>query len=88
MNRNGGIKRYRALAAHQHAKEQRRRPKPNLLDTHEKLRQHVLGKLLLNWSPEQIAGELPRSYPDDETMRISHETIYKMIYVETREIHG
>lgn len=82
--RNGGKNRYRAMVAHQQAQENRKRPKPTLLDINEKLRQHVFEKLLLNWSPEQIAGELPMSYPDDETMRISHETIYKMIYVQTR----
>lgn len=84
VSRNGGKNAYRAMSAHDRAQEQRRRPKPYRLDIHEKLRHHVINKLLLNWSPEQIAGELPMSYPDDETMRISHETIYKMIYVQAR----
>jgi IS30 family transposase len=82
--RNGGRTSYRATRAHDRAQDCMKRPKPYLLDTHEQLRQHVLEKLRLNWSPEQIAGELPMSYPNDETMRISLETIYKMIYVQAR----
>ena len=84
VSRNGGRTAYRALAAHQRAQDQRSRPKPHLLDIHEVLRQHVLDKLFLDWSPEQIAGDLPMSFPDDETMRISHETIYRMIFVQAR----
>lgn len=38
----------------------------------------------MGWSPEQIAGELVMSYPEDESMRISHETIYKMVYVHAK----
>ena len=71
---------------HHRAQEQRIRPNPRRLDIHDKLRHHVVSKLILNWSSEQIAGELPMSYPDDETMRISHETIYKTIYVQARGV--
>lgn len=82
--RNGGKDRYRAARAQKRAMQQLRRPKPCLLDVNEKLRNHVIARLQLDWSPEQIAGELPLSYPDDKSMRISHETIYKSIFIQAR----
>jgi IS30 family transposase len=84
INRNGGVGAYRAVKAQERATVNVKRPKPCLLDTNEKLRNHVIEKLNLDWSPEQIAGELKVSYPDDETMRISHETIYKTLYIQSR----
>lgn len=82
--RNGGAASYRAAMAHKQALIKLRRPKPCKLDLNEKLCQHVVEKLELDWSPEQIAGELPLSFPDDESMRISHETIYKTIFIQAR----
>lgn len=84
ISRHGGKAAYRATAAHLRAHVQRQRPKPFKLETNDPLRRHVLEKLALNWSPEQIKGELFMSYPNDESMRISHETIYKLIYVQAR----
>ena len=82
--RNGGADSYRATMAHKQALARLKRPKPCKLDVNEKLRDHVIEKLKLDWSPEQIAGELPLSFPDDESMRISHETIYRTIFIQTR----
>lgn len=84
VQRNGGRDAYRAVAAQGRAKHQRKRPKRCRLDINDKLRDHVISKLLMDWSPEQIAGELPLMYPDDETMRISHETIYRTLYIQAR----
>ena len=84
INRNGGRDAYRAVAAHQRAEQQRKRPKCCRLDVNGRLRNHVINKLLMDWSPEQIAGELPLMYPDDETMRVSHETIYRSLYIQAR----
>ncbi|MBU1091322.1 IS30 family transposase [Patescibacteria group bacterium] len=58
--------------------------KPRRLDTNEQLRNYVFEKLKLYWSPEQIAESLKRDYPEDTTMRISHESIYSYIYVLPR----
>lgn len=84
VGRNGGAKAYRATSAQKNALVNLERPKPCKLDVNEKLRDHVIEKLKLDWSPEQIAGELPLSFPDDENMRISHETIYKTIFIQAR----
>ena len=51
---------------------------------HEALRQLVTQKLLIDWSPQQISGWLKMAYPDDETMRVSHETIYRSLFVQAR----
>src|SRR6478735_8382089 len=53
---------------------------------HEELRQLVAAKLQDNWSPEQIAGWLKRTYPDDEGYRVSHETIYRSLFVQARGV--
>lgn len=84
VRRNGGKAAYRAASAQRNALANLERPKPCKLDVNEKLREHVVEKLRLDWSPEQIAGELPLSFPDDEGMRISHETIYKTIFIQAR----
>jgi|SRR5580700_7903069 IS30 family transposase len=54
----------------------RRMSRPGLLALHPRLREVVASKLVLDWSPEQISGWLKTQYPDDESMRVSHETIY------------
>jgi len=73
---------YRAAFAHGHANRIRRKPKRSCkLDTNVPLRTFVLGYLAKNWSPEQIAKRLVIVYPNDMSMRVSHETIYSYIYV-------
>lgn len=72
---------YRAVRAHERAQTIRHRQKQlKKLDQHAELRNYVLTQLRLQWSPEEIAKRLPRAYPDDMTMRISHESIYTYLY--------
>src|SRR6202790_4245429 len=82
--RHGGRAQYRASQADQQAWEAALRPKRCLLSTHRKLRKIVAGKLALNWSPEQISGWLKQHYPDDESLRMSHETIYRSLFIQAR----
>jgi IS30 family transposase len=84
VNRNGGRKRYRAQTAEASTWQRARRAKPCKLALNAPLRAVVEEKLGLLWSPQQIAGWLGRSYPDDGAMRISHETIYLSLFVQTR----
>ena len=81
---NGGRARYRACAADRRAVGLLRRPKPAKLAVCPRLRQVVESKLELRWSPQQIAGWLAASYPDDPEMRVSHETIYLSLFVQAR----
>src|SRR5580698_551458 len=80
--RHGGRPIYRANEADQRAWKSARRPKTCLLATHGKLRTMVASKLNLDWSPQQIAGWLKRRYPSNESMRVSHETIYRSLFVQ------
>jgi IS30 family transposase len=84
LARNGGRSRYRAQRADAAADRRAARPKPCKLIAAPRLRAVVQAKLGLCWSPEQIAGWLQMTYPDDATMRISHETIYLSLYVRRR----
>ncbi len=84
ITRNAGRHRYRALEADARAWQQARRPKRCKLATIASLCTVVEAKLGTNWSPEQIAGWLVSEYPDEPTMRISHETIYRSLFVQTR----
>ncbi len=84
--RNGGRRRYRATDADGCAWARARRPKACKLARHARLRSLVAEKLGLDWSPEQIAGWLGRSFPDDIGMRVSHETIYKSLFVQARGV--
>jgi len=84
--RNGGEGRYRAADADKRAWKQALRPKPCKLALHPRLRQAVVLKLKENWSPEQIAGWLRRKYPLIEARRVSHETIYRSLYVQARGV--
>ncbi len=84
VNRNGGRRRYRAQKAEEQTSKRARRPKRCWLAINERLRVVVAGKLRKDWSPEQISGWLKREYPDDEAMRISHETIYRTLFVQAR----
>jgi Helix-turn-helix domain len=74
--RHGGRPLYRASEADRRAWESALRPKPCLLARHRKLRRIVASKLILDWSPEQISRWLQRRYRSNESMRVSHETIY------------
>lgn len=82
--RNGGRKDYRATEADERAWQRARRPKTCLLNANGRLRNLVAEKLKEDWSPEQISGWLKRRYPLDEAMRISHETIYRVLFVQGR----
>ena len=84
--RNGGRTRYRASEADLGAWGRARRPKPCRLAAHRRLQKIVAKKLSLNWSPEQIAGWLKRRYSRDEEMQISHETIYRSLFVQARGV--
>ncbi len=82
--RNGGLNRYRASVADAAAWKRARRPKPCLLAVCPRLRRVVSEKLRMKWSPEQISKWLKRAYPDDETMQVSHETIYRTLFIQAR----
>jgi IS30 family transposase len=84
IRRNGGATRYRAVAADKRAWVRALRPKACKLVTHPRLCQVVASKLRRNWAPEQIAGWLKRTYPDDEAYQVSHETIYRSLFVQAR----
>ena len=86
INRNGGRGRCRAAAADKLAWKQALRPKPCKLAMHGPLRQAVVGKLELNWSPEQIAGWLSGQLQRTQAWRVSHETIYRSLYVQARGV--
>lgn len=84
IGRNGGPERYRANAAEERAWEQARRPKPCKLAVNGRLRLMVARKLRLGWSPEQIDGWLKAQYPEDGAYQVSHETIYKSLFIQAR----
>jgi IS30 family transposase len=81
---NGGARWYRACRADRDALRRARRPKRAKLAQCERLRAVVEGKLERRWSPQQISGWLARAFPDDPEMRVSHETIYLSLYVQSR----
>ncbi|WP_425574701.1 transposase, partial [Nonomuraea africana] len=82
--RNKGIARYRAIDAEDRSWDRARRPKPCLLAHNPALRQLVAEKLAQDWSPEQIAGYLAKTYRPGSGMRVSHETIYKSLFIQAR----
>jgi len=84
--RHGGRPEYRAHEADNQAWESALRPKACLLAIHVKLQEIVASKLILDWSPEQISGWLKIQYPDDESMRVSHETIYRSLFIQARGV--
>ena len=84
LNRNGGRRRYRAHAADQAAWDRARRPKRCKLALNRPLARRVAKWLRQRWSPWQIAGRLKRTYPHDENRRVSHETIYKTLFIQAR----
>src|SRR5258708_1930431 len=69
ISRSGGYDRYRAAPADEQAWNRARRPKRCKLATNSRLRRSIAEKLRLNWAPEQIAGWLKRTYPEDESCR-------------------
>ncbi len=84
LNRNGGRRRYRASQADQAAWDRAHRPKTCKLAKNRVLARVVAEKLQLQWAPEQIAGWLKYMDPDDENMQVSHETIYKSLFIQAR----
>jgi IS30 family transposase len=82
--RNGGRAHYRAVLADKRAWRRAERPKPCRLALEPELCADVAAKLELDWSPQQIAGSLKLEYPLDRRMHISHETIYRTLYVQAR----
>lgn len=84
IKRNGGLEGYRANQADQGAWDRARRPKACKLVENRTLARLVAGKLQLQWSPEQIAGWLKRTYPDDTSCQVSHETLYRSLYIQAR----
>ena len=86
VSRNGGRSRYRANVADRRAWAQSKRPKKCLLALNESLRAAVTEKLSLDWSPEQVAGWLKRQFPDDKSMHVSHETIYRSLFIQARGV--
>ena len=84
INRNGGRRRYRASNADQCAWDRAHRAKTCKLAENRALARLVAEKLQLQWSPRQIAGWLKYTYPDDENYQVSHETIYKSLFIQAR----
>jgi IS30 family transposase len=84
--RHGGRGDYRATEADAGAWEATLRPKPCLLGVNRRLQRIVTSKLSLDWSPEQVSGWLKAEYPDDESMRVSHETIYRSLFIQARGV--
>src|SRR5918996_1371502 len=84
VKNNGGRDNYRPVAAQKAAAEKAKRPKPTKLSANPRLLARVISDLEQLLSPEQIAFRLRKEFRDDETMRISHETIYKTLYVQGR----
>jgi IS30 family transposase len=86
VSRHGGLPVYRAHEADDQAWDSALRPKRCLLAVNRKLRNMVASKLILDWSPEQISGWLKTAYPDDESVRVSHETIYRSLFIQARAV--
>jgi IS30 family transposase len=86
VRRNGGYDRYRAVTADERAWARARRPKRCKLADSRWLRRAVSRKLRLNWSPEQISGWLKRGHPGDGCYQVSHETIYRSLFVQARGV--
>ena len=84
IKRNGGASGYRATEADDAAWDRALRPKPCKLVENRDLARVVTDKLRLLWSPEQIAGWLKHTYPSDQSWHVSHETIYRSLFIQTR----
>ncbi len=86
VKRNGGTGRYRAVPSDQSAWDRTLRPKFCKLACNRPLCRTISRKLQLNWSPEQIAGWLKRAYPQEEHNQVSHEAIYRSLFVQARGV--
>lgn len=86
IRRNGGKTLYRAHQAENNAWKKAKRPKPCHLITNTRLRDIIEEKIALKWSPEQISHGLKHMYPKDKSMWISHETIYKSLFIQSRGV--
>ena len=84
INRNGGRRRYRANQADEAAWQRAHPPKTCKLAQNPAAARLVAGKLMKRWSPRQIAGWLKRTFPNDESFQVSHETIYLTLYIQAR----
>jgi IS30 family transposase len=84
IKRNGGLNEYRASQADKTAWDRAHRPKVCKLVENRSLARMVAKKLQLEWSPEQIAGWLKATFPNDEDNQVSHETIYRSLYIQAR----
>lgn len=86
ISRNGGVGSYRASRADKQAWDRALRPKRCHLACYGKLRRRVAQKLAQQWSPEQIAGWLKQQHPGDPGMQISHEAIYRSLFIQSRGV--
>jgi IS30 family transposase len=84
ITRNGGARNYRAGAADQNAWDRAHRPKVCKLAENRMLARRVTEKLQTNWAPQQIAGWLKRAYPENVDYHVSHETIYRTLFIQSR----
>lgn len=86
VRRNGGVRRYRATASDAAAWDRAHRPKPCKLLGNDYLCRTISAKMHRKWSPQQIAGWLMREHPDEDSKRVSHETIYRSLFIQTRGV--
>ncbi len=86
VQRNGGVAGYRATASDQAAWNRALRPKICKLACHPALAHAVSAKLRRKWSPEQVAGWLKRAFPGQAHKQVSHETIYRSLYIQARGV--
>jgi len=86
INRNGGLKRYRANTADEAAWHRAHRPKPCKLAGNLPLQRIIASKLQSHWSPDQIAGWLKKAYAGNEKLQVSHETIYRSLFIQARGV--
>jgi IS30 family transposase len=84
IHRNGGYYQYRAAQADQGAWDRAKRPKCCKLVDQKPLARLVAKKLRSHWSPQQISGWLKRAYPGQEDYHVSHETIYRSLFIQSR----
>jgi len=86
VRRNGGKRFYRAANADARAWRRARRPQPCLLARRRRLRSWVADRLGRNWSPRQVAVGLKHTFPHDRSMRVSHETLYRSLFIQARNV--